>query len=133
MLNTTDNFLSFQFSLFLDDHTCKLRAKRRFSENLTEEETKKQVKLSPLKKKREKTCSIETRDSKKSNFSLANFYPRFQRYTSNEELFSFTTFNSFSEENHATEKLCVENVIKKKLCLKIKRKLLDILKKKISS
>lgn len=139
MSKSRENFLSFQFSLFLDDHTSKLRSKRRFSEHIPDQEFKKQINISPLKiKKRERLCSIETcLESKKSSFSLANFYPRFERFASYDELscFTFTTKNSLENEicEKISEEVSVESLIKKKLCKKITKKLSDILKLRMSN
>lgn len=137
MSTTGENFLSFQFSLFLDDHTSKLRSKRRFSEHIPLQEFEKHEELqSPVKKKnRLRLSSIETcLESKKTNFSLANFYPRFERFASYDELssFTFTTTKNEFDDNEILEEESVENLIKKKLCKKITKKISDILKVKIS-
>ena len=118
-----NNFLSFEFSIFLDDHTSKLHANRRFSENLDN------VNLKNLKEKThnkiqksKRSFSIETDDeSKSNNFTIANFCPKFQRFTSNEELFSFTSNNSFENEEEKNEEFL--EILKEKFYQNIATKL----------
>jgi hypothetical protein len=132
MLKNKENFLSFQFSVFLDDHACELKSKRRMSESLSKEEFPYNKEYSPILK-RERTCSIETKKSKSNSFSIADFYPRFERFTSNEELFSFTSKNSFSGDFYLLEEnSSVEEIIKKKFYNRIHEIVLDVLKLKTS-
>lgn len=128
-MSLKENFLSFEFSIFLDDHTSKLKKKRRFSENFILNEFKSQKQETPLiSKKRKRSCSIETSlDTKSNNFSLANFYPRFERFTSNEDLFVFSSINSICEENHEEN---VVKILKEKFCENFNQKLKDFIVEK---
>ena len=125
-MSLKENFLSFEFSIFLDDHTSKLKTKRRFSENFILNEFKSQKTETPIiSKKRERSCSIETcLETKSNNFSLANFYPRFERFTSNEELFSFTSIHENNDDKNLVK------ILKDKFCENIIQKIKDFDKEK---
>ncbi len=117
-MSLQENLLSFEFSLFLDDHTSKLHSKRRFSENHLNPFFFTKPQRSPLKtSKKKNSCSIETALESKDKFSLSNFYPRFERFTSNEELFSFTSLNEFNFEKNDDEVFL--DIFKKKFYEKI--------------